>query len=684
MNHPGSIRPLRAAVLVALPLLLAAALLAVLYGLQVVNAAALQEESRSNITRTETVSASRGNILDRYGRALVTNEVSYDVVISRSALVTDSNPNGILLALISLVEEAGISHRDTLPLSDAAPFAYTGMTPNQRSRLADYIDHFELGSETPEEEYPAEELMAWFRSHYGIPEEYSPEEARLAAGVRWELEMDTLFGGGYVFASGLSQNLIAAISERCYPGVSIATGSRRVYRTPYAAHLLGRTGPMNEEQWEKYSQLGYPMNAMVGQDGAEGAFEEYLHGTDGKRVTVRNAEGEILSSYLEEEPQAGANVTLTLDLSAQQVTEEALAAEIAKINSDRVRNAWAGQNVQLAQGGACVVMQVGTGDILASASYPSYDLSSFQERYGELLADPALPMLNRALQGRYAPGSTFKVVTATAGLSEGVITPLSTIYDRGIIDEYEGYSYTCWAYPGSHGTINVMEALQMSCNYFFYITGRNVGIDALDRYAAAYGLGQPTGVELYENTGILATKEYKKEAIGEDWYVGDTFQAAIGQSYHLFTPLQLASYCATIAGGGDRYAAHLLGGVSGPEGFQYAPRVLSTVEATPETFDTLREGMYMASRYGSASYVFNSYAVPVCSKTGTAQVGESTENNAVFIAFAPKDDPEIALAVVVEGGANGYYLAEVARDIFDWYFSRKPEAAPIPENTLRP
>ena len=303
----------------ALPLLLAAALLAVLYGLQVVNAAALQEESRSNITRTETVSASRGNILDRYGRALVTNEVSYDVVISRSALVTDSNPNGILLALISLVEEAGISHRDTLPLSDAAPFAYTGMTPNQRSRLADYIDHFELGSETPEEEYPAEELMAWFRSHYGIPEEYSPEEARLAAGVRWELEMDTLFGGGYVFASGLSQNLIAAISERCYPGVSIATGSRRVYRTPYAAHLLGRTGPMNEEQWEKYSQLGYPMNAMVGQDGAEGAFEEYLHGTDGKRVTVRNAEGEILSSYLEEEPQSGANVTLTLDLSAQQV-----------------------------------------------------------------------------------------------------------------------------------------------------------------------------------------------------------------------------------------------------------------------------------------------------------------------------------------------------------------------------
>jgi penicillin-binding protein 2 len=229
-----------------------------------------------------------------------------------------------------------------------------------------------------------------------------------------------------------------------------------------------------------------------------------------------------------------------------------------------------------------------------------------------------------------------------------------------------------------------MEALQMSCNYFFYVTGRNVGIDAIDRYARAYGLGQPTGIELYESTGILASRDYKEENVGESWYVGDTLQAAIGQSYHLFTPLQLASYCATIAGGGDRYAAHLLYSVSGPGGFLYPPTVLSTVEASEETFDTLHEGMYMASRYGSASYVFNSYSIPVCSKTGTAQVSEDTVNNAVFIAFAPKEDPEIALAVVVENGANGYYLAAVARDIFDWYFSRDPEAAPIPENTILP
>ena len=679
MKLTSGIRPIRAVALIALPIALACALLLGLYSLQVVNRAAYQEQGRNTVTKVETVPAARGDILDRYGRVLVTNVVSYDIHIDRGVLVTDEDPNGILLALIDLTESAGIRHTDTLPITSDAPFEFTEMDEIQAGRMADWLAHFEL------EEASADEVMAWMRSHYSVPGEYTPAQARLAVGVRWELELRTLFGvADYVFASGLDQEMIAAVSERCYPGVSVVVGSHRTYRTPYAAHLLGRIGPINKDQVERFTALGYPMNALVGQDGAEGAFEEYLHGVDGKRVTVRSADGEILSSYYTEEPRAGADVTLTLDLIAQQVTEEALSAEIAKINGDRIKKLKPGETAQLAEGGAAVVIQVGTGDILACASYPSYDLSEFLDNYAQLLADPARPMFNRALQGRYAPGSTFKVVTATAGLSEGVITPLTTIYDRGIIDEYEGYSYTCWAYPGSHGTINVMEALQMSCNYFFYITGRNVGIDAIDRYAKAYGLGQSTGIELYESTGILASRDYKEENVGESWYVGDTLQAAIGQSYHLFTPLQLASYCATIAGGGDRYAAHLLYGVSGPGGFLYPPTVLSTVEADKETFDTLREGMYMASRYGSASYVFNSYSIPVCSKTGTAQVSEDTVNNAVFIAFAPKEEPEIALAVVVENGANGYYLAEVARDIFDWYFSRDPEAAPIPENTILP
>ena len=679
MKLRSGVSPIRAITLIALPILLGCALLLGLYSLQVVNREAYREEGRNTVSRVETVPAARGDILDRYGRVLVTNVVSYDIHIERSTLVTDPDPNGILLELIDMTEKAGIHHTDTLPVTADAPFEFTEMDDIQAGRMEDWLKHFEL------EDRSAAEVMDWMRSHYSIPEDYTPAQARLAIGVRWELELRTLFGiVDYVFAAGLDQEMIAAVSERCYPGVSVTVGSRRAYRTPYAAHLLGRIGPMDKEQVEKYTALGYPMNALVGQDGAEGAFEEYLHGFDGKRVTVRSADGEILSSYYTEEPRAGCDVTLTLDLSAQQVTEEALSAEIAKINADRVKKAKPGETVQLAEGGAAVVIQVGTGDILAAASYPSYDLSEFLENYSQLVADPARPMFNRALQGRYAPGSTFKVVTATAALTEGIITPSTTIYDRGIIDEYEGITFTCWTYPGSHGTINVMEALQMSCNYFFYVTGRSLGIDALDRYAAAYGLGQSTGIELYENTGVLASADYKKTVIGEDWYVGDTLQASIGQSYHLFTPLQLASYAATIASDGKRYAAHMLYSVSGPGGFRREPEVLSTVEADSDTWGVLREGMLMASRYGSASYVFGNYRIPVCSKTGTAQISEDTVNNAVFIAFAPMEDPEIALAVVVENGANGYYLAEVARDIFDWYFTRPPEAAPIPENTLIP
>ena len=679
LKFPSGIRPSRAVALIALPVLLACALLLALYSLQVVNRSSYQEQSRNTITKVETVPAARGDILDRYGRLLVTNAVSYDIHIERSVLVTDADPNGVILGLIALTEAGGVRHTDTLPISADAPFEFTEMDDIQAGRMADWLAHFELT------ELSAAEVMDWMRSHYSVPEDYTPAQARQAVGVRWELELRTLFGiVDYVFAAGLDQEMIAAVSERCYPGVSISVGSRRVYRTPYAAHLLGRIGPMDKDQVEKYTALGYPMNALVGQDGAEAAFEEYLHGKEGKRVTVRSADGEILSSYYTEEPMAGADVTLTLDLSAQQATEEALAAEIAKINADRTRTAKPGETVQLAQGGAAVVIQVGTGDILAAASYPSYDLSGFLENYSQLVADPARPMFNRALQGRYPPGSTFKVVTATAALSEGVITPSTTIYDRGIIDEYEGITFTCWAYPGSHGTINVKEALQMSCNYFFYVTGRTLGIAALDRYAAAYGLGQSTGVELYENTGVLASADYKESVIGEDWYVGDTLQAAIGQSYHLFTPLQLASYAAAIAADGKRYATHMLYSVSGPRGFRNPPEVLSTVNASEDTYDVLKEGMLMASRYGSASYVFGSYRIPVCSKTGTAQISEDAVNNAVFIAFAPMEDPEIALAVVVENGANGYYLAEVARDIFDWYFTREPEAAPIPENTVLP
>ena len=671
----------RSALLVALPLILACVALFVLYDLQVMKTEYYAEQSRNTVYSTEVITAARGEILDRYGRVLVSNRVSLDVTINRKRLVEGDDPNGAILGLIQLVQAAGYPYVETMPITREAPFAYT---EGGQETFLRYLVHFEL-----EEDTSAEELLTWMRRHYAIPDSYTPEQARMAAGVRWELERRDLFDGGtYTFTTDLDAALVAAISERTYPGVNIVTNSARQYNTTYAAHLLGRVGPIMRDEKDYYLDKGYPLNATVGLEGVEKAFEEQLHGTNGTRVTVRSEDGQVIDSYYQEEPKAGNNVCLTIDLSCQQVVEDALAAEIEKINQNRMKEAKPGETVQLARSGAAVLIQVGTGDLLAAASYPTFDLSNYSRDLAQLISDPSAPLYNRALQGTYAPGSTFKVVTATAGLSEGVITPETTIYDRGIIDEYEGYTYTCWTYPGSHGTINVREALQVSCNYFFYVVGRSLGIDTLDRYAAEYGLGQPTGIELYESTGILASREYKESRIGENWYVGDTLQASIGQSYHLFTPLQLASYAATIAADGERYAVHILRSVlSADNGAilqSVAPEILSEVEVDKLFYRDIKEGMLMASRYGSASYVFRNYEIPVCSKTGTAQVNLDEVNNAVFIAFAPKDDPEISLAVVVENGADGYYLVEVARDIFDWYFHRQTEPSPVPEGQLLP
>ena len=679
MKRNTSIFRGRSALLVALPLILACIALFALYDLQVVKTEYYAEQSRNNVYSKEVVSAARGEILDRNGRVLVSNRVSLDVTIDRKRLVEGDDPNGAILGLIQLVQAAGYAYADTMPISREAPFVYQ---EGGEAVFQHYLEHFEL-----EEDTSADDLITWMRRHYAIPDSYSPTQARTAAGVRWELERRELFDGGtYIFSSDLDTALVSAISERTYPGVNIVTNSARQYNTTYAAHLLGRIGPIAPEDKDYYLDQGYPYNASVGREGVEKAFETELHGTNGVLVTVRSEDGQIIDSYYQEEPQAGNNICLTIDLNCQQVVEDALASEIEKINRNRLQNARAGEEVQLSKVGAAVLIQVGTGELLASASYPSYDLSNYD--YAQLLADPDAPMFNRAFQGTYAPGSTFKVVTATAGLNEGAITPDTKIYDRGIIDEYSGYTYTCWVYPGSHGTINVREALQVSCNYFFYIVGRTVGIDVLDRYAANYGLGQSTGIELPENKGTLASKEYKENQIGESWYVGDTLQASIGQSYHLFTPLQLASYAATIAADGTRYGVHILRSVLSADNAAVLktvePEILSEVSADAALYREIKEGMLMASRYGSASYVFHNYDIPVCSKTGTAQVNLEELNNAVFIAFAPREDPEIALAVVVENGANGYYLAEVARDIFDWYFHRQTEPSPIPEGQFLP
>ncbi|MDD6189490.1 MAG: penicillin-binding transpeptidase domain-containing protein [Clostridiales bacterium] len=667
----------RAAAMMLVPIMLSAIALFGLYNLQIIHGDDYYEQSMNAIVSTQTVPASRGSIFDRNGRVLVSNRIGYNISIDRERLVAGGDPNGTLLTLTGLCGELGQSYTDTFPVSAQPPFTYNAdMSQTQRSRLDKYLEHFDLSPDIS-----APELIVWLREHYSVPGDYTDADARVAIGVRYELETRTLFDfSDYVFASDVDMEMISAVKEYGLPGVSIETTSVREYHTKYAAHILGVVGLMDEDEYAYYKESGYPMNAKVGKYGVEQIFEEYLHGTDGKMVVTRAKNGTVIDSVYTEEPKAGNNVTLSLDIRCQKVAEDSLARIIEGINAEREEN-------EKITGGAVVAIEVGTGDVIASASYPTFSIERYFEDYAELSADPSAPLYNRATKGTYSPGSTYKMNTAIAALQSGVITTHTQIYDYAIYNEYSGYEYKCWAYPNSHGMLNVTTAIQNSCNYFFYKVGVQTGIDTISHYAALFGLGQPTGIELEENTGVLATREYKETVVGESWYPGDTLLASIGQSYNLFTPMQLASYAATLASNGTRYAAHLLKCVKSYDNStlvnSYTPQVLSRVEADQEYFDAVKQGMLYVSKYGSPSGVFGYYQVDVASKTGTVQLGEDQINNAVFIAFAPYDNPEIAVSVVIEGGSAGAIGAQIARDVFDyWLAAREDDVSVETENSL--
>jgi len=649
-----------------------------LYELQIIKGEDYYAESLNSIVTTSVAPAARGLILDRYGNVLVSNRTSYNVTIDHTLLTNSEDPNANLLRLVEISKARGINYTDTLPISFTAPFTYIGnMTETQSYRLENYFEFFEF-----EQRPSAEELMDFFREHYEISGSYSDEETRLIAGLRYELETRLImYAPKYIFAEDVDIDFITVVMEQNITGVKIETVSARQYHTPYAAHLLGRVGQMSAEEYEYYSKLDYSMNAIVGKDGVEAAFESYLHGTDGTQTITVTSTGAVKNVIYSEPPVPGKNVVLTLDIGLQGAAENILAERIAALNAAR------GENEEKIHGGAVVAVEVKTGDLLAAASYPTFDLSRFNEIYDELLSDPSLPLFNRAFQGLYSPGSTFKMVTAVAALREGIINPTDKIYDGGKYTRYESYQPTCWIYPSSHGWINTAEALRDSCNYFFFEIGNRLGIDKLSACAAQFGLGSPTGIELYEETGVLATREYKESQGDEPWFVGDTLQASIGQSYNLFTPLQLAEYAATIANSGTRLSTHILKAVKSPDFsqtlFTAQPSVLSVVEADKEVFETVQLGMYYVTTQGTPSAVFKDLGVSAAAKTGTAQLGEDLANNAIFICYAPYENPEIAVAVVVEKGGSGNAIASIAKDVLKHYFDTKAAREKIDsENAL--
>ena len=647
---------------------------AVLYDAQILHGGENRAKSISSNAASETVTASRGIITDRNGKVLVSNRLAYTLVFDRSGFDDDAALNAAILRLVQLCEETGTGWNDTLPIGRVGNFLRYS---NARSETFDkFIEKNDLTSGAS-----GRQLLSELRELYHVDESLSEREARLIVGVRYELHSRD----SYTFAEDVSTEVLSLITDGRYEGVTIRTASARVYNTALAAHILGTIGPIWQEEWSSsedtgyvgYADKGYSMNDLVGKDGVEKAFESYLRGTDGRRLITTDETGKITGELYTREPQPGGTVALTLDIDLQADVEAALAETISGM-IDKDSNE---------RGGAAAVVSVGTGEVLALASYPTYDLSTFNEDYDELVNDQRLPMFNRATQGIYAPGSTFKMVTAVAALESGIITPSSIIQDRGIYTYYKDPQPMCWIYSqtgSTHGRINVSQAITDSCNYFFYEVGRLTGIRTLDSYASQFGLGQSTGIEIGDSSGVLASPEWA-ESHDQEWTDGQTITAAIGQSYNLFTPLQLANYVATLVGGGDHYQAHLLKNVKAYDNsrllYMYDDEPMNTVEISDSTLSAVTKGMHELTVSGSVAYAFENCVVSAGAKTGSAQVGTDIANG-VFVAYAPYENPEIAVAIVIEKGGSGAALANTAVEIINSWFSRAQDGTAIGENTL--
>ena len=633
----------------------------------------LAKSIRTN-AKVETVKGTRGVITDRNGKVLVSNRAVYTLNFDTS-LVSSDELNDALLRLIDLMNAQGVEIKDTIPLSQSVPFAYD-TTDGGAKALVKYLVSLKWMNEDDVDEsgLPASitgpSLYLRLRSEYGIDGSLPAATARTLVGLRYSLAVAKLNGSSvFEFASDVDVALISIIKDGNYQGVQVDTSSVRVYETDYAAHVLGYTGSIQD--WDDYKDKdGYTLASIVGISGAESAFEEYLHGNAGKRlVTFDNDSGKITGELYSVEPKPGSTVALTIDIDFQAQVEEALKNTVSSMTkSDGID-----------RGAAVAVVQVGTGDVLALASYPTYSLSTFRQDLAELSTDPLQPMWNRATQGKYAPGSTLKPLTAIAALESGATTVREKIYDSGKWT-YPGYSasYTyCWKRSG-HGSLNVRGAIMNSCNYFFAEMGYRMGMDTLREYYAKFGLGAPTGIEIGDTAGRLPSQNEGENLA--PW-------AAFGQANQEYSPLQLANYIATLCGGGDRYATHLLKNVrssgSGALKYVYDAEPVERVEMSSENLSAVLAGMHDLATDGAVSQYFKNCIVDAAAKTGTIQTGDTKNNNGAFVCFAPYDDPQIAVAIVIEKGGSGAALASTAVQVLNAYFSNTSASSAITgENTL--
>lgn len=687
----------------AIALLLIISLILLLYSfrlfrLQIIDTDGNTDNTDVYVTQTR-VKAARGDILDRNGNKLVGNRASYDLVFNHYVITSSDNTNESLLKLIEKTRELGITYLDHFPVTKERPFEYT--LTEYTTAWQGYFQSY-LRDRSIDSDITAPLLMQNMRERYKIPEEWSDTDARAVIGLRYEFDLRGVVNlSSYVFMEDVSSEHLAALLELNTPGLRPESSTVREYYTSYAAHILGTMGAMSNEQWlkvkeayEKKEGPEYYMDAQMGQSGFEAAFEGYLHGIDGLRRDTVDKNGAIISQeyYEGKEPKAGNNVETTIDINLQIIAEDALAniidwlknPEDSKTDKNQEE---AGRDVE---GAAVVVMKVKTGEILACASYPTYNPQTYNEDYQDIINGDFAPLFNRAFHATYAPGSSYKMVTLYAAmeLGGGTIGRLfeygETIETLGKYRKYEnqGFAPACLRWntnPGrTHGIIDAPKALECSCNYFFYHLSDNFLSGAtLDEAAKGFGLGEKTGIELDEAVGMRANAETKAKLYkGQQatWGVGDKMNASIGQSENKFTPLQLCVYASTIANKGVRMKATFLNRVVASDYrtlvLQNEPTVASTMKMSNATYSSILQGMkqVITGELGTARKTMSGMSVEVAAKTGTAETGRLGSDDGSFVCFAPADDPEIAIAVFAEKGAHGATLGRVARDVIEYYF----------------
>ncbi len=671
---------LRFNVLTVLVYIIGIILIAKLFDLQIIHGEEYREESNTRLTRESTLEAARGSILDRTGASLVSSQMQFSLEMYKTKVENDVL-NTSILNMVQVLEKYGCEYEDTFPIKiEPYEFTISGDT------LSKWKENNDL-----DPNITAEQAFNKFKDKYEI-ENTNVQEIRKIITIRYLISQKGYSSTRAVTISDeISREAVAEFSESSdkFAGINIVVKPIRQYNEgTLASHILGYADLIRSEEYEQRKDT-YGMNDIIGRTGIEYVFEEYLKGKNGTKQIDMAVDGTTTAEYISKEAVAGSDIVLTLDANLQRITENALEANIQKIASGGFGTAYD------AKAGACVVMDVNTGDILAMASYPNYNPADFvggisTSNWNNYTNNEAKPLVNKAIQNSYSPGSTFKMITAIAGLESGVITTTEKINDTGVYRKY-GISMNCWYYTDyhrGHGLVNVSEAIEKSCNYFFYETADRMGIDELAKFAKYFGLGTKTGVELQSETaGVLANRENKQKLHPDDpnWNPGNTLNAAIGQGDNEFSPLQMAKYISMLVNGGKKIDVSIVKTIRNADGSEVSKDEINNfvnkklgleeetssedIQINQEYLDAVLQGMksVTSDTTGTAYVRFKDFDVSVGGKTGSAEA-PNDQVHAWFVGFAPFENPEIAIVVMVENGRHGNYTAEVVRDIMEEYF----------------